>query len=197
MAGDWIKLECSTPDKPEIMAIAKMANVPPELVLGYVVRLWIWADQQSQTGSIPGVSIETLSLRFGYADVLVGMQHVGWLKELSTGVVFTNFDRHNGKTAKNRALAKNRMQRFRYAAVTQNASPEKRRINTNTNNASNNTPANDRPAGKPISDNSRSNPSPSAHSPEKAAAAIQEARDAAKNAIPMPENIRQILGKGK
>lgn len=50
MASSWIKVEVITPDKPEIFQIAEILNIDPDAVLGKLVRIWAWADQQTIDG---------------------------------------------------------------------------------------------------------------------------------------------------
>lgn len=108
MAGDWIKLETTTPDKPEIFTISAELGITPEEALGRLVRLWIWADQQSLNGhamTVTDVTVDTITRRDGFAKA---MRKAGWLTDERGGLTLPNFDRHNGKTAKNRGLALSR-----------------------------------------------------------------------------------------
>ena len=131
MAGDWIKVELVTPDKPEVHQIAQILKATPNEVLGCLVRVWIWADQQSLNGHALGVTLSTLdgvSRRDGLGSAML---QVGWVIEKSGVLSLPNFDRHNGETAKKRALAAKRQQTHRSQksnadSVTQ-ALPEKRR----------------------------------------------------------------------
>jgi len=41
MAGDWIKVEHWTPDKPEIFRLADELEIDPDAVVGKLVRLWV------------------------------------------------------------------------------------------------------------------------------------------------------------
>lgn len=50
MASSWIKVEVITPDKPEIFQIAEILGIDPDAVLGKLVRIWVWADQQTIDG---------------------------------------------------------------------------------------------------------------------------------------------------
>lgn len=127
MAGDWIKVEHVTIDKPEVLAMAETLNLHPDEVFGKLFRVWRWFDQQSLNGDAGGVTnvtlmkfIDTLVASQGFAAC---MKRVGWLTD--TGI--PNFDRHNGESAKNRALTKRRMKKHRDANVTPTPSPEKRR----------------------------------------------------------------------
>lgn len=160
MAGDWIKIMVSTPDKPEVFAIADKLGIDPDAVLGKLIRIWIWADQQVESrnanvtlgalrdrhASVTRSLFDRLAQMPGFTDALVS---VGWLVADGDNVYFPNFDRHNGNSAKTRALGVQRSQkhrdkvdgrdanvtlpalRNRHATVTK-ASPEKRREELNT-----------------------------------------------------------------
>lgn len=122
----WIKLDSSTPDKPEIHAMADMLGIAPEHVLGGLIRVWIWADQQTENGdaiSVTRALANRVSMVTRFSDAMV---KVGWLVEKNGVLSFPNFDRHNGETAKKRAQNAKRNARFRAnAPVTQTASPDK------------------------------------------------------------------------
>ena len=127
MAGDWIKMEHVTPDKPEVYRMATILGVSPEEIVGHLVRVWIWADQQSIDGNAVGVSnvtLDTVSRRIGFGSA---MREVGWLGGDGDTLSFPNFERHNGETAKERALTYKRVKRHRNAQGVSNALPEKRR----------------------------------------------------------------------
>lgn len=115
MAGDWIKIEHSLPDKPEIIRIADICQIDQDAVVGKLIRFWIWADNQSRNGHVAGVTKSFLDRhvyteRFGNALV-----EVGWLVEDDEGLVIPNFERHNSKTAKQRGLT---FKRKRHERVT-------------------------------------------------------------------------------
>jgi hypothetical protein len=127
LAGDWIKFELATIDKPEVLQMAEILGTTSDDVVGKLLRVWGWFDQRSINGDAGGVTSVTL---MKFIDRHVGsngfaacMKKVGWL----TDDGLPNFERHNGETAKNRALTNKRMKKMRNAGVTQEASPEKRR----------------------------------------------------------------------
>jgi hypothetical protein len=131
MAGDWIKLQHVTPDKPEVFRMAIELGVTPEHVLGCLCRLWIWADQQTIDGHgvcVTGVTLNRITCHAGFSDAL---QNVGWLSGDELNFTLPNFERHNGETAKTRALATKRKEKQRHAetvtGVTLKTRPEKRR----------------------------------------------------------------------
>ena len=129
MAGDWITIQHALPDKPEVVRIAGMLGIDQDAVTGKLLRLWIWADQQSVDGCALSVTESFLDrhvFQTGFAEAL---RAVGWLTGDDGCLSFPNFDRHNGKTAKTRALAKNRMGALRSERnkKSTDAQPEKRR----------------------------------------------------------------------
>lgn len=133
MAGDWIKFESSTPDKPEVWEIANSLNIDPDAVIGKLLRIWIWYDQQTENGNAPSVTKLLLDRLVGVNNFCNCVIKCGWMSESDGMLVITNFERHNGKTAKNRALSAKRQAQFRDKnsndKVTINALPreEKRR----------------------------------------------------------------------
>lgn len=112
----WIKIEVTTPDKPEVIAMAARLRVKdPDTITGKLVRLWAWADLNSVDGaavSITRAHIDRLTACKGFASAL---EAVGWLEGPDGAISFPLFDRHNGKSAKARAVEtrKKQLQRFR------------------------------------------------------------------------------------
>ena len=109
MAGDWIKFEASTPDKPEVWLIAQASGIDPDAVVGKLLRVWIWFDQHTENANAPSVSKLTLDRLVGVSGFCDFIISVGWMHEKDGVLCLPNFDRHNGKTAKNRALTAKRV----------------------------------------------------------------------------------------
>lgn len=133
MAGDWIKLEHATIDKPEIISMASRLDIDQDAVVGKCLRLWVWADMQTVNGHALTVTqsfIDRLTHCLGFADAL---RHVGWLEGRDGLLAVPNFDRHNGQPAKTRAMGNKRKQDERaksrqcHAASVTETRPEKRR----------------------------------------------------------------------
>lgn len=131
MAGDWIKVEHGTPDKPEIIAMAELLGMTAYEVFGRLFRVWSWFDLQTMNGNAVSVSGVTL-MKFIDAHtatpgMAASMKKVGWLSD--SGMV--NFEYHNGESAKKRAVTQKRVKKHRNAqrnaGVTLGALPEKRR----------------------------------------------------------------------
>jgi hypothetical protein len=109
----WIKIEHWTQDKPEVFVMADSLGIDPDAVLGKLVRIWVWADQQTIDGNAGSVTLSLLDRLTGVTGFAKAMLGAGWLRQVGDGVQFVNFDRHNGETAKKRALTARRVDKHR------------------------------------------------------------------------------------
>lgn len=113
MAGDWMKIEKSTPMKPEIQAMAVELDMDPDEVFGKLFRVWAWFDDQTVDGnaaSVTKITVNRITNVLNFAEV---MEKVGWLRVKRSGLQLPNFDRHNGQTSKRRALTAKRAAKFK------------------------------------------------------------------------------------
>ena len=133
MAGDWIKFEICTPDKAEVWQIADTLSIDPDAVVGKLLRVWTWFDQQTENGNAPSVTKKLLDRSVGVLGFCDACIFAGWMTDDGTTLAIPRFDRHNGKTAKNRALTAKRVAKHKAKngneEVTHDALPreEKRR----------------------------------------------------------------------
>lgn len=132
MAGDWIKVQKDTPDKPEVLAIASRMGLDPDAVVGKLIRIWSWFDTHTIDGNALSVTFSFLDRLTGVTGFAEQVALVGWLEQNGQSLSLPNFGNHNGETAKKRSLGKNRAEKHRSNAgsnaqsVTK-TSPEKRR----------------------------------------------------------------------
>jgi hypothetical protein len=105
----WIKMRTDLRDDPAVIGIADILGIEEDTVVGKLHRLWSWADSQTFDGKADNVKaawIDRYLGREGFADALVT---VGWLEISDAGIAIPNFERHNGETAKKRALTAKRV----------------------------------------------------------------------------------------
>lgn len=140
MAGDWIKIENITPEKPEVYQIAEELGLDIDAVIGKLVRLWIWADEHTIDGEQECVTealLDRYTCNAGFTQALLNAE---WLEKVPQKVGkfrFKNFVVHNGKGAKKRLQTQLRVAKHRAfkaeeaknkngnAAPLQSALPEK------------------------------------------------------------------------
>jgi hypothetical protein len=119
LAGDWIKMRADLAEDPAVIAMAARLGIDEFAVVGRLHAFWSWLDRQSRDGHALGVTHSWLDRHVhcdGFASSLVA---VGWLVIDGAGLSIPHFDRHNGETAKARALTRNRKRRQRAGGVTQ------------------------------------------------------------------------------
>jgi hypothetical protein len=110
MAGDWLKIQHDTPDKPEIMRIAAQLGISIGDAFLACFRVWRWADNHTKNGNaaVTLAAIDVLANVNGFGEA---MRAVSWLSVDDTGAVsIPRFKRHISKSAKQRALAARRKQ---------------------------------------------------------------------------------------
>src|SRR5262245_38129319 len=138
MAGDWIKARVDLHDDPAVVGIADRTGLDEDAVVGKLLRIWGWASRQTVDGyaRVTLLFVDRVAGAVGFAAAMVA---VGWLEPVSAGEIrIPKWERHHSQSAKQRALATIRMQRFRLArrdapvtqSVTQTLPLEKRRDNT-------------------------------------------------------------------
>lgn len=122
MAGDWLKIETVTPDKPEVLEMANELNLDPDAVFGKLFRVWTWFDSHSEDGNAPSVTQMLLDRQVGVTGFVTAMVNVKWMIKNENGLSIPNFDTHNGATAKKRANTARRVAKSRKGNANDNAS---------------------------------------------------------------------------
>lgn len=110
--GCWLKWEKGLERKQEILQIAARLLMPPAQAAGTLMVVMSWLDDNVSDYSDDCHARVTLkSLNVSFVDVISGvtgfgeaMAEVGWLCHEDGVLVFVNAGRHNGNTAKKRAL---------------------------------------------------------------------------------------------
>lgn len=105
----WLKFDCATPEKPEVIRITiAMGWDDPDTTVGKLLKVWRWFDAHSVDGNAHGVTLSLLDRLIGVTGLAQAMTDAGWLVVTDDGLNLPNFENHNGKTAKDRALTAKR-----------------------------------------------------------------------------------------
>lgn len=185
MAGDWIKVEHATIDKPEVALFSELLGVPVAQGFGLLVMFWMWCDRNSRNGVVTHasrMSVDTITHTPGFSAAL---EAIGWgeFDDSTRTMTLPNFTRHNENTAKTRALGQKRASTFReqdrYETVT--------RVEKRTEEKSKGVKASTAPKGA----SNRKTPPPEGFS---VSTSVQDW--AAKNGhTRLPERLEHFLGK--
>lgn len=119
MSGSWIKWVKGLATKREVLIMSAELKLDRHEVAGRLMTLWEWCDDNLSSkdvdnngnakvtlGSLPEITIDAVTGVSGFA---AAMSNAGWLKTVQGNAVFPNFGRHNGETAKTRALTASRV----------------------------------------------------------------------------------------
>lgn len=104
MAGDWIKIEKTLLTKPEVFGIARRVGQCRTDVVGRLVSVWSWLDSITDSGAGLRIACEDIDAIAGTAGFAEAMRAEGWLEGRDGSLQVPNFERHNGNSAKARAL---------------------------------------------------------------------------------------------
>jgi|GEM_PF-719589 len=119
MANDWIKMRMNLADDPAVIGIAARTKLDRYGVVGRLQTLWSWADEHAADGFLPHVTAKVIDEKLGRRGFTAAMEDVGWIECTAEGVRFPKFDRHNGESAKVRALEMERKRASRIAEAEQ------------------------------------------------------------------------------
>lgn len=111
----WIKVEATTPHKPEIVRIARAVGITRDDAFGKMMRFWIWLDGVSVDGRVDGLVDGDVDDLLSCDGIGAAIASVGWIEfdNDNCRILIPNFERHNGETAKGRALKAIRQQKWR------------------------------------------------------------------------------------
>lgn len=123
MAGDWIKMRGNLWDDPRVAKLCDLCDCGEAQVIGALYWLWATADQHTENGVMPGLTLRQIDRKTGLQGFGEGLCAIGWLEDHPEGVRIVKFEEHNGESAKKRCQTAKRVANHRAgnADVTQPA----------------------------------------------------------------------------
>jgi hypothetical protein len=113
MAGEWIKMRGNLWDDPRVSRICDMTGQSEAAIVGALYWLWATADQHTEDGSMPGLSLRQIDRKTGVEGFGAALVAINWLRDDAQGVVIVGFDEHNGTSAKKRCQTAKRVAAFK------------------------------------------------------------------------------------
>lgn len=102
MAGDWIKMRGNLWDDPRVSKLCDLCDCGEAQVVGGLYWLWATADQHTEDGVMPGLTLRQIDRKTGIQGFGEALCVIGWLADHPEGVRIVNFEEHNGTSAKRR-----------------------------------------------------------------------------------------------
>ena len=93
MAGDWIKMRGNLWDDPRVSALVDATDSSEAAVVGGLYWLWATADQHTEDGTMPGLTVRQIDRKTGLPGFGQALVSIGWLADHPEGVRIVNFDR--------------------------------------------------------------------------------------------------------
>lgn len=109
MAGDWIKMRGNLWDDPRVAKLVDMTDSSEAAVVGALYWLWATADQHTEDGIMPGLSLRQIDRKTGVQGFGAALCAIGWLADHPEGVRIVGFVEHNGASAKKRCQTAKRV----------------------------------------------------------------------------------------
>jgi hypothetical protein len=114
----WIKVRSELPEDPRVLSMADALKAKESQIVGACVTLWCYADTHTTNGKLAGFTgarIDRLVDLEGFAEALTKVKPEPWLEidESDGSVRLPRFHKHNGSTAKSRALTARRVAKHR------------------------------------------------------------------------------------
>lgn len=123
MAGDWLKMRSNLWDDPRVGRIMDMTDSSEGPVIGALYWLWATADQHTEDGHMPGMSLRQIDRKTGLPGFGAALVQVGWLVEADGGVTIQRFEEHNGASAKRRCTDAQRKAKTRNVSASDADNP--------------------------------------------------------------------------
>jgi len=121
MSGDWIKMRDDLTEDPAVVSIGEATALDEFAVVGRLHALWSWAGKHSVDGNAVSVTPQWIDRKVGCVGFAAAMIEARWLESDGKTVTFPRFDRHNGETAKKRAVTNKRVAEHREVKRSSNA----------------------------------------------------------------------------
>ena len=102
MAGDWIKMRGNLWDDPRVARIVDMTDSSEATVIGALYWLWSTADQHTEDGTMPGLTLKSIDRKTGVQGFGDALCVIGWIADHPEGIRIVDFEKHNGTSAKKR-----------------------------------------------------------------------------------------------
>lgn len=113
MAGEWIKVRTNLWNDPRVSQLCDTTGSAEAMIVGGLYWLWATADEHTETGLMPGLSVNAIDRKTGIKGFGVALVAIGWISEADDGIVISRFDEHNGASAKSRAQTAKRQANLR------------------------------------------------------------------------------------
>lgn len=114
MADFWHAIDLDLDEQIEVQQIMEATDAPIDVVIGRLVRFWLWIKKSTADAVMPGISTKTLCRKFGGDDAFwQAVAASGWLILRNDGIEIPGYEKRFGDGVKKRLLANRRQANYR------------------------------------------------------------------------------------
>ena len=89
-------------DDPRVAKIVDLTDSSEAAVIGALYWLWATADQHTEDGIMPGLTLRSIDRKTGVQGFAEALCVIGWMADHPDGARIIDFEKHNGSSAKKR-----------------------------------------------------------------------------------------------
>lgn len=117
MAAGWIKMRVDLHAHPKVVRISSALTADRLRVVGALLVVWSVFDAHTETGRLEGYTLDAMDSVIGWPGFCAAMRDAGWLTDDNgQAIEMPDFERHNGESAKRRAMEAERKRSARTSA---------------------------------------------------------------------------------
>jgi hypothetical protein len=124
VAGDWIKMRANLHTHPKVVRMSSALSADRLRIVGGLHAVWCLFDEHSEDGRLDGYSSAAIDDHIGFPGFAQAMQRVHWLTSDTSSVALPEFDKHNGQSAKRRAMDADRKREKRAENAPEMSAPK-------------------------------------------------------------------------
>ena len=109
MAGEWLKMRTNLWDDPRVTKLCDLTEQSEAAVIGGLYWLWAMADEHTENGVLPGLTLRSIDRKTGVAGLGAALVAIGWVADHPEGIRIVKFEEHNGFSAKKRCSTAKRV----------------------------------------------------------------------------------------
>ena len=79
MAGEWIKVRTNLWNDPRVSQLCDTTDSPEAMIVGGLYWLWATADEHTETGLMPGLSVGGIDRKTGIKGFGAALVSIGWI----------------------------------------------------------------------------------------------------------------------
>lgn len=113
MSDPWIKMRTNLKDAPEVLAMAVAMNQKIPTIIGCFQIMWSWFDTYTTKKRSNQITLEMIDKMVDVEGFAAAAVRVFWLGKEGDELFLPNPERHNGETAKSRAMVNARVSKHR------------------------------------------------------------------------------------